>query len=310
MKLVLVLVLIALVYASEQEHHYLRTPLGLGWSNCQYRLNDGDHISTDDWGTTTVIGKDGRETIYPPCDMDFIPRVANRGVESMDKRDYPGEGWQVWASYNNVDNETFTGFLGNFNVPQDPANWDEGGILYMFTGLQNDNWIPYPGNGSAPQAFEIIQPVLQYGETPAGGGNYWAMANWYVTVYSNFFYSNPFQVTAGDNIFGNMTALNETTWFIGSIDTTSKQSSSITVTEANLVTNPWAYMTLEVYEIVDCANDFPAGPMKFSDLQLFDARGKSVVPRWGLFNNGQDHCGASITSSDPTTATIDFGQKK
>jgi len=307
MKVLLISVLIALAFAIEQEHRYMRTPLGLGWSNCQYLLNNGDHIITDESGTTTVISNNGETRTHPPCEQPFIPRVTSRGEEKV-KRDAPDDGWQVWASYNNANNATFTAFLGNFVVPEDPANWDESGILYMFTGLQNDNWIPYPGNGSAPQAFEIIQPVLQYGETPAGGGNYWAIANWYVTVYSNYYFSEPQEVEAGDNIFGNMTALNDTTWFIGSV--VNGQSSSITVTEADLISNPWAYLTLEVYSIDDCASDFPAGPLKFSNLILFNEKGQSVTPKWGLFNNLQDHCGATITSANPSSAVIDFGQRK
>jgi len=221
-------------------------------------------------------------------------------------RDSPNDGWQVWSSFNNENNATFTSFLGNFNVPKDPPKWDGYGILYMFTGLQNDNWIPYPGNGSSPPAFEIIQPVLQYGETPAGGGNFWAMASWYVTVDENVLFSYPFPVNAGDNIFGNMTRLNDTAWYIGSTDVTSQQSASVTVDDPRLVNNPWAYCTLEVYSITDCASDFPSSPLKFTDMTLTNLKGQQVKPTWGLFNNGVDHCGAKVTSANPSSVTIDF----
>jgi len=50
----------------------------------------------------------------------------------------------------------------------------------------------------------IIQPVLQWGSSAAGGGQYWAIASWFVggahTVYSDLK-----QVSSGDTIYGNMT---------------------------------------------------------------------------------------------------------
>jgi hypothetical protein len=41
-------------------------------------------------------------------------------------------------------------------------------VLYLFTGLQNVDWIPIVD--PTPEAFDIIQPVLQY---PADSGYGW-----------------------------------------------------------------------------------------------------------------------------------------
>jgi len=284
------------------EPQYLRTPGGLGWSSCIYQIPNGAHIKTDLKGKTTVT-HEGIVEEYPACSKPFKRNVRS---EQVNKRDSPDDGWQVWTSWNNPDNATFTAFLGDFNVPKSPANWD-GGILYMFTGLQNDNWIPYQGNSSnPPETFEIIQPVLQYGQTPAGGGNYWAVASWYVTVDENVFYSQLIQCKDGDNIFGNMSRINESSWYIGSLNTNNQQSQSVTVDDPRLITQPWAYCTLEVYEIDDCANDFPAGPLKFTNMKIFDQNGKAVVPSWQAFNNGDDHCGATAVVNSPSSVTINF----
>jgi hypothetical protein len=61
------------------------------------------------------------------------------------------------------------------------------------------------GVSDAKQAsVSIIQPVLQWGSSAAGGGPYWAIASWFVggahTVYSELKIVN-----AGDTILGNMT---------------------------------------------------------------------------------------------------------
>jgi hypothetical protein len=41
-------------------------------------------------------------------------------------------------------------------------------VLFIFPGLEPNNW------------SRIVQPVLQYGFSAAGGGNFWGMADWYV----------------------------------------------------------------------------------------------------------------------------------
>lgn len=53
----------------------------------------------------------------------------------------------------------------------------------MFSGIQNSTM--------------IYQPVLQWGESAAGGGNYWGVASWYVdgqgglALHSNLVRVNP-----------------------------------------------------------------------------------------------------------------------
>jgi len=292
------LLVIAVVFAKEGK--YMRTPYGKGWSECGYEIESGSTIKTDESGKTTIFHANGDIQELTHCAKPFI------GKDSK-KRDSPNDGWQVWASYNNENNATFTQFLGNFNVPTAPSNWDGGGVLFMFTGLQNDNWIPLPTEQGAPVDFEIIQPVLQYGVSENGGGSYWTLSSWYVTVDENVLWSTPLTVSSGDSIFGNMTRINDTAWYIGSLDMNGNQMTEIVVDDPRLVSNPWAYCTLEVYEIQDCSNDFPpiGSPMKFTGLALFDESGP-VTPTWQALNNQADHCGASVTVSDATTVTISF----
>jgi hypothetical protein len=55
-----------------------------------------------------------------------------------------------------------------------------------------------------------------------------------------------------------MTRVGDTTWFIGGNVVGNPQSmASITVTYDDLISQSWAYCTLEVYDIDDCDN-FPA----------------------------------------------------
>jgi len=182
----------------------------------------------------------------------------------------------------------------------------------MFTGLQNDNWVPINGEYPTPPGFDIIQPVLQYGgDSEDGGGNYWALASWYVTLDSGALWSNVINVNAGDLIFGNMTKTGETTWFIsGQIVGQGGQNSStaLTVTYERLIKQSWAYCTLEVYEIDDCDSDFPpsGSTLQFTKMQLFGEKGAKVTPTWQTLNNNGDHCGASVSVTSPSAVTITF----
>jgi len=173
--------------------------------------------------------------------------------------------------------------------------------------FKNDNWIPLPNEEGEEPGFDIIQPVLQYGATPDGGGASWGLASWYVTLDENVLASPLQTVNPGDNIFGNMTRINETAWFIGGHDTTQDIESNIVVDDPRLYTQPWAYCTLEVYNIADCSNDFPpsSSPIKFTNLELY-SMGKQVTPSWQALNNQADHCGATVTAPNPSSVTITF----
>ena len=57
-------------------------------------------------------------------------------------------------------------------MPSDPST--NGGVIFIFNGLE-----PTTEN-------VIIQPVLQYGVSAAGGGNYWAIASWLVNTTNGY----------------------------------------------------------------------------------------------------------------------------
>jgi len=289
---------ISLVYANVPEG-FTRTPSGIYWSSCVHQVPSGTKIISTKKEGTKVIHVDDSVEYIKPCPVKSLGKsLKTKDTKSVE--DTPNDGWQAWTAYNNENNATFDIFLGYFNVPNSPSNF-QGSILYMFTGLQNDNWVPIPGEYNTPPGFDIIQPVLQY------TSNGWGLASWYVTVDENVFESTLIAVNPGDSIFGNMTRINETAWYISGIS--SGQNTFLRVDDPRLNTQPWAYCTLEVYGIQDCSTDFPpaSSPIKFTQLQLFDQGGKNpVTPVWQALNNGADHCNASATVGSASDTTITF----
>src|ERR1700735_749232 len=99
-----------------------------------------------------------------------------------------GSGWITYAYWNNSTGKPITSFRTNWVVPPVPAT-DSGQTIFLFNGIQNSTM--------------IYQPVLQWGPSAAGGGNYWAVASWYAdgqggkSFYSSLVRVNPGQVLVG-----------------------------------------------------------------------------------------------------------------
>jgi len=285
---------------------FVRTPGGAwAWSECVHEVPDGSHIFDDSDPGTKVVLPDGTIRMIPECTVKY--NGEHHASHNATKSSVSPDGWQVWSSFKNPDNSSFTSFVGNFNVPAAPTKWAalDNAILYMFTGLQNVDWIPAPPRPPAPPGFDIIQPVLQYGGGSAGGGGkYWAVASWYVTLDDSFVLSSLKKVETGDSIFGNMTQTAKDTWFIGSKVASSGVTTNLVVTKPRLVTQPWAYCTLEVYDVSSC-EWFPTNsPLKFTDMALASTKG-AVTAKW-VTHEGDNPCKATITVNSPEAVTIDF----
>lgn len=110
----------------------------------------------------------------------------------------------------------------------------------------------------------------------------------------------------GDRVFGNMTRTGPQSWYITGNSVSSGQGNSITVTRSTLVSQPWAYNTLEVYGIDRCAQ-YPDDVIHFTDLKLI-AAGKTVVPNWTAYK-GQTQlqgCGAGAHAQVLSPQSVDI----
>ena len=183
-------------------------------------------------------------------------------------------------------------FSSTWVVPEPPDS-NDGQEIYLFNGLQQTSGGPW-----------ILQPVLQWGVTPDGGGAYWAIANWYVPAPSlglPSMKSSLIQVNPGDVLQGVMTCTSQTgsefsyvSSFVGypSID--------LTVTDVDEL--QWAFETLECYGLTQCS-DYPASALTaFYDVEVKTgtpgASGTDATIDWQAQTNFTD-CGQNcIVVSD------------
>jgi hypothetical protein len=224
-----------------------------GWVQVPGQLMRPDCVHEIPNGATVEVSKDGKVTgdvtmngqviaHYDACPEAPIPtrHTASAGHTPGP----PFNGWvedsqeYLWwlGSSDNIDWES-----GDFYVPNNPSV--NGGLIYFFNGIAptGENW--------------ILQPVLQYGYSPAGGGYYWGVASWFVGS-GGAWHSPLVAVKPGDKLSGysEQTGASGGTLYYTSeaYDLTSGAYSWISIWSSGLHWT-WAYEgVLEVYGVNSC----------------------------------------------------------
>jgi hypothetical protein len=139
------------------------------------------------------------ESVIKRAGASFVMNLANgqltgssaNGVAVRNPADQTG-GWVTWASWRNATGITISSFATTWVVPATPPT-PASQLIYFFNGLQN-------AAGS-----EILQPVLQWGTSGAGGGTFWSVASWHVDSQGHAYCTPSIPVNPGDRLTGMMT---------------------------------------------------------------------------------------------------------
>ncbi|KAA0157254.1 hypothetical protein FNF27_04979 [Cafeteria roenbergensis] len=183
------------------------------------------------------------------------------------------DGWLAYTA-TKATGPAYDSFLGSFSTPDAPKEVPQ--VLYLFTGLQNINWIP-KADPDPSTDFDIIQPVLQY---PASDGYSWSARSWYVTFRDGALASTEISMSEGDLVFGNMTRTGDQSWDVISTNTRTGKTTVQSATNSRLQSQPWGYNTLECYGCQGCGT-FPQKPSVFTGIKL-TAGGQTVKADWDV----------------------------
>jgi len=157
------------------------------------------------------------------------------------------------AASDNIDWES-----GEWYVPSAPSV--SGGLIYFF-------------NGIAPTAQDwILQPVLQYGVSPAGGGNFWGIASWFVGT-GGAWHSPLETVNAGDTLYGftEQTATGSTLNYTSEAgDLTTGAYSYLNIWSSGLHWTVAYEGVLEVYGVNSCSQLPASGYAYFFDNYVYN----------------------------------------
>jgi hypothetical protein len=246
-----------------------------------------------------------RPDLAAPLDLSTPPDLATAAdlggpitspVDMASSATSPGVGG--WTEWTNLVLPSGASFLEvRFVVPPVPTQAGSQ-TIFLFPSFTGDTNPP------------IIQPVLQWGSSAAGGGPYWAIASWYLDANANAYYGKLVRVNAGDVIDGKMAGTSCknavcASWTITTTDVTQPTLTSTLTTKAG----GYAYTqvqggVIEVYDVSSCGQ-YPGGPIQFSDLVLKDENGAALTPQWIQGSaNLIPSCSYGITT--PSSSEIDL----
>ncbi|KAJ7063830.1 hypothetical protein C8F01DRAFT_1129472 [Mycena amicta] len=197
-------------------------------------------------------------------------------------------GWITYADWLNTGSSPISSFTTTWTVPPVPAT-NHGQTIFLFNSIE-------PNSGNA-----IIQPVLQYGPSAAGGGSFWGVASWYL-VGSSVFNTAVTRVSAGATLNGVITLTSSSGSSFNYVTSFSNVAgTSLTVTGAAQLT--WATETLEAYA-VSAISDYPAGSTVFSGINLKLASGATPSVSWAHTNDAADGLTTVINTDGATNAAV------
>ena len=121
-------------------------------------IEDGAKVNRD----RSVTRRDGSKYQIPPCAyLTYRSRPGTTEAAST-----PADsGWMEWAYVTEPPGSWYSQINANWTVPAAPQRgYNSAQTYFSFPGVQSDSF--------------ILQPVLQYGYSAAGGGNTGPYASW------------------------------------------------------------------------------------------------------------------------------------
>ena len=180
--------------------------------------------------------------------------------------------WVTWAGFSD---SSISSFTSSFLVPPPPVDYLFVTTLFFFNGLQD--------KGIGEGANYILQPVLQYGKSGCGGGNYWSFAAFYVSASGRAYCGQTFKVSPGSELVGSMSRNDaDGTWNVVMEDRTANQTSTYTTGTALVddMKPTFACITMEGIVVYNCRAFPGSDETRFYDNVLLGEGGKEIEPTW------------------------------
>lgn len=207
--------------------------------------------------------------------------------------------WIIYSGWSNTSGSPISYFSTKWIVPPPPAT-DNGQIIYLFNGIENSS-------------FDLIlQPVLQWGNSPAGGGSFWAITNWLVgSPASGIALHGPLvRVLPGDVLQGVIRLSRQSGGKFSYVSSfVGFPSSDLSISDIDELT--WANETLECYDLKQFS-DYPntlLTAMTAIEIRLGAPQAQII---WEAHNdvidNGQ-HCSIVSNASPGGAVNLFFKQQ-
>ena len=194
-----------------------------------------------------------------------------------------GSGWITFAAWQNTASGAISQFATQWTVPDDPSRGDTGQTIFLFNALQN------------PGRTNLLQPVLQWGTSQAGGGSFWTISNWYIDTSGHVCHSDCLPVLPGQVLVA-IISLGQKSNGLFSYVVSFQGYPTLDLTITNIEELVYAAATLEAYEIGD-RKDYP--PVAFTAMTniAIAAGGTTPTLNWSVQNNSTVYGEHSVIAS-------------
>ena len=259
---------------------YAFTPGGIRPKSMIHTVEPGQIVDLDELIFKRFDLRSGKFIAPPPLE------VAPPHLPAL------GSGWITYAAYTENSANIIASMTTTWVVPPAPKRQDNQ-LIYIFNGLQDS------------PVTHILQPVLQWGVSPDGGGNRWAVASWFVDSSGNAFQSPLVNVNEGDVLTGVMRMTGQSN---GSFNYTCEFSglpgTRLTVNKANQLVMP--VETLECYSMSEC-RDYPNTLLTTMRSISVNSSTISLALNFGAVNSVTD-CGQQtiVTSNAASAGQVDI----
>jgi hypothetical protein len=278
---------VAAASANATDGDMVLTPGGYRHKSLVRHIEPG-HFLDLSTGSIRKMHTSGREVV------DFGPLLLRPGVEPLMPHNiarHPnvlpalGTGWITYADWTNNTGHPITRFATTWVVPPAPAT-NHGQTIFLFNGIQNSTM--------------IYQPVLQWGSSGAGGGNYWAVASWYVDGQGGpAHHSTLVRVNPGDVLVGVMRQTGHSqNQFSYNCEFQGIANTGLAINNVQELT--WLIETLEAYAIQQCSDYPDTNFTAFSSIDIQTDAGHPAI-NWAAVNAVTD-CGQStrvVSNANP-----------
>jgi len=251
---------------------FLNTPMhGNYASECIHHIEADDEVVVIE-GAMKIYRKLGNGTRI----LHHAPKCSAK-IPSV-----PHQTWQTWASTGA--SSGITTASSQWSVPEVPKNVGEQ-TVFLFIGTTEQR-----GGGA------IMQGVLQFGGSAAGGGQYYAMASWFYDSAANIAYSSIINASPGDTVSSSITT---GTSGYTVVSTNINQDKTTKLNVANGDPQYVFFVTLEAYGLLSCSQ-LPPGLVVFEEIKL-QSEGRPITPTWSTStpvkqcNEGAKGAGSSVT---------------
>eukprot|EP00455_Lapot_gusevi_P047951 TRINITY_DN656_c0_g1_i2.p1 TRINITY_DN656_c0_g1~~TRINITY_DN656_c0_g1_i2.p1 ORF type:complete len:299 (-),score=71.86 TRINITY_DN656_c0_g1_i2:30-926(-) len=278
---------VVVVAASPIPEGYKQTSVGLMHSECIHSFPNLKTVHFTQEGDVAEM-LDGSKLFLPPCTQPRLT-VEKTPVENQKNLKYYSS-WVAYAGYTHPTEFSF--FTSTWTVPPSPPSPFFLTTVFFFNGIQQQ----------LHNTTAIYQPVLQYGFSGCGGGEYWTLTAFVVSDSGRAYCGQMLNVNENDVVRGNMTKQTDGSW-LTQAEVLNRSSPVSHISATSPLPMRFACLTMEAIRLYSCGEYPGNNAMTFTNNHLFVGDQELTPPAWQRYII-HNECGQSVAIGSGSTPDV------